>query len=194
MGKRSRADIRRSIHGRIRKKISGSAERPRLAVYRSTNHIYAQVIDDVSGKTLVSASSVEKDLRTSSGGNIKAAEAVGKAVAERAISAGISYVVFDRGGFIYHGRVKALLDATRSAGLNKEGAENGAKPKPAKEEAAPVEAAKPEAKAKPAKKTESKKESASDKAAEKKEPKAKKKSPEKKETKAEVETAEDSNE
>jgi len=121
MGTRSRADIRRSIHGRIRKKIKGTSDRPRLTVYRSTNHIYAQVVDDVSGKTLVSASTVEKDFRSTPGGNVKAAELIGKAIAERAIGAGISNVVYDRGGFIYHGRVKALLDATRAAGLNQDG-------------------------------------------------------------------------
>lgn len=119
MASKSRADIRRGVHSRIRKKVSGSAERPRLAVFRSLNHIYAQVIDDVNGKTLAAASTVEKDLKGSTGGNIEAARSVGKAVAERAIAAGISSVVFDRGGYVYHGRVKALIDATREAGLNK---------------------------------------------------------------------------
>lgn len=119
MASKSRADIRRGVHTRIRKKVSGSAERPRLAVFRSVNHIYAQIIDDVSGKTLASASTNEKALKGSTGGNIEAAERVGKAVAERAISAGISNVVYDRGGYVYHGRVKALIDASRTAGLNK---------------------------------------------------------------------------
>ncbi len=119
MAQKSRADIRRGVHSRIRKKISGSAERPRLAVFRSLNHIYAQVIDDVSGKTLAAASTTEKELKGSTGGNIEAAQKIGKVVAERAIAAGISTVVFDRGGYLYHGRVKALLDATREAGLNK---------------------------------------------------------------------------
>jgi len=119
MASKNRADIRRGVHSRIRKKVSGSAERPRLAVFRSVNHIYAQIIDDVNGKTLAAASTTEKALKGSTGGNIEAATRVGKAVAERAIAAGISNVVFDRGGFVYHGRVKALIDASRAAGLNK---------------------------------------------------------------------------
>ena len=114
-----RAEIRRGVHTRIRKKVSGTAERPRLAVFRSLNHIYAQVIDDVNGKTLAAASTTEKDLKGKTGGNIEAAQTVGKAIAERAQAAGVSQVVFDRGGYVYHGRVKALLDATREAGLNK---------------------------------------------------------------------------
>ncbi|MEK7854765.1 MAG: 50S ribosomal protein L18, partial [Acidobacteriota bacterium] len=114
---------------RIRKKVRGSAERPRLAVFRSLNHIYAQVIDDDSGKTLATASTAEKAF-TGTGGNITAAQAIGKSIAERAIAAGVSNVVFDRGGYVYHGRVKALLDATREAGLNK----NESADKPAKEE------------------------------------------------------------
>jgi large subunit ribosomal protein L18 len=119
MAQKKRADIRRGVHTRIRKKVSGTAERPRLAVFRSLNHIYAQVIDDVNGKTLAAASTTEKDLKGSTGGNIDAAQKVGKTVAERALAAGVSNVVFDRGGYLYHGRVKALLDATREAGLNK---------------------------------------------------------------------------
>jgi large subunit ribosomal protein L18 len=119
MASKSRADIRRGVHSRIRKKVSGTQERPRLAVYRSLNHIYAQVIDDMSGKTLAAASTTEKDLKGATGGNIEAAQRVGRAIAERAISAGVENVVFDRGGYVYHGRVKALLDATREAGLNK---------------------------------------------------------------------------
>lgn len=119
MAQKKRADIRRGVHTRIRKKVSGTAERPRLAVFRSLNHIYAQVIDDVNGKTLAAASTTEKDLKGTTGGNIEAAQKVGKTVAERAIAAGVSTVVFDRGGYLYHGRVKALLDATREAGLNK---------------------------------------------------------------------------
>jgi len=117
--RKSRADIREGVHSRIRKKVRGSAERPRLAVYRSLNHIYAQVIDDRGGKTLVTASTTEKGLGLKSGGNIDAAKAIGKTIAERALGAGIESVVFDRGGYVYHGRVKALLDATREAGLNK---------------------------------------------------------------------------
>ncbi len=121
MAKKSRADIRRGVHTRIRKKVTGTAERPRLAVYRSINHIYAQVIDDVSGKTLASASTVDKSFKGSTGGNVEAAAAVGKLIAERAKGAGVSEVVFDRGGYVYHGRVKALIDASREAGLNQNG-------------------------------------------------------------------------
>jgi large subunit ribosomal protein L18 len=120
MAQRDRAAVRNAVHRRIRKKVSGSAARPRLAVYRSLNHIYAQVIDDEQGTTLASASTVEKDLRSGTGGNIEAAGRVGRAIAERALAAGVSRVVFDRGGYIYHGRVKALADAMRAAGLNKE--------------------------------------------------------------------------
>jgi large subunit ribosomal protein L18 len=119
MASKSRADIRRGVHSRIRKKVSGTAERPRLAVFRSVNHIYAQVIDDANGTTLAGGSTVESALKGKTGGNIEAAERVGKAVAERALGAGVSSVVFDRGGYVYHGRVKALIDATRAAGLNK---------------------------------------------------------------------------
>ena len=119
MATKNRADIRRGVHSRIRKKVRGTSERPRLAVYRSLNHIYAQVIDDDNGKTLASASTTEKDLGVKSGGNVEAAKTVGKTIAERALAAGVSSVVFDRGGYVYHGRVKALLDATREAGLNK---------------------------------------------------------------------------
>ena len=124
--KNKRADIRRGVHSRIRKKVSGTAERPRLAVFRSLNHIYAQVIADVSGVTLAAASTTEKDLKGKTGGNVEAAQTVGKAIAERAQAAGVSQVVFDRGGYVYHGRVKALLDATREAGLNKNERASGA--------------------------------------------------------------------
>jgi len=106
------------IHERMRKKMQGTAERPRLNVYRSLNHIYVQVIDDLNGKTLVSASTAEgkkEDRRT--GGNVASAKAVGKIIAERAKAQGVTKVVFDRGGYIYHGRVKALADAAREAGL-----------------------------------------------------------------------------
>jgi large subunit ribosomal protein L18 len=119
MAQKTKADIRKGVHTRIRKKVRGSSERPRLAVYRSLNHIYAQVIDDTSGKTLATASTTEKAFSGKSGGNIDAAKFVGKTVAERALQAGVENVVFDRGGYLYHGRVKALLDATREAGLNK---------------------------------------------------------------------------
>jgi large subunit ribosomal protein L18 len=109
---------RRRVHNRIRKKVMGTAERPRLNVYRSLNHIYVQVIDDLQGVTLVSASTAEgkKDARTA-GGNVASAKAVGKSIAERAKAKGIDKVVFDRGGYIYHGRVKAIADAAREAGL-----------------------------------------------------------------------------
>ncbi len=106
------------IHQRIRKKLQGTADRPRLNVYRSLNHIYVQVIDDLHGKTLVSASTAEgkkEDRRT--GGNVASAKAVGKIIAERAKAKGVTKVVFDRGGYIYHGRVKALADSAREAGL-----------------------------------------------------------------------------
>jgi len=111
--------MRTAIHSRIRRKVKGNTERPRLAIYRSLNHIYAQVIDDRVGQTLVSASSTEKDLHSGPGGNLDAARRIGQAIAERAIAKGIEQVVFDRGGYLYHGRVKALTDAARAAGLNK---------------------------------------------------------------------------
>jgi large subunit ribosomal protein L18 len=114
----SKNEIRERVHIRIRKKLRGTSERPRLAIFRSTAHIYAQVIDDTKGVTLVAASSTEKaggDKAT--GGNIAAAKVIGKRVAERAKENGINKVVFDRGGYIYHGRVKALADAAREAGL-----------------------------------------------------------------------------
>ncbi|MFN0139061.1 MAG: 50S ribosomal protein L18 [Pyrinomonadaceae bacterium] len=130
MGQKSRADIRHGVHSRIRKKVRGTATRPRLAVFRSVNHIYAQIIDDANGKTLASASTTEKALGVKSGGNVEGAKGVGKAIAERAKKAGIESVVFDRGGYVYHGRVKALIDASREAGLNKHEADS----KPAKEE------------------------------------------------------------
>ena len=108
-----RNDIRQRIHDRIRRKLAGTTERPRLNVYRSLNHIYAQVIDDQKGETLVSASSIK--LKT--GGNVAAAKEIGKAVAEAAVKQGIKKVVFDRGGYLYHGRIKALADAAREGGL-----------------------------------------------------------------------------
>jgi large subunit ribosomal protein L18 len=112
----SRDDIRRRIHERIRAKVRGTAERPRLAVFRSLKHIYAQMIDDAQGHTLVSASSAEKN-SSASGGNIAGAKAIGRLVAERAKAKGITKAVFDRGGYLYHGRVKALAEAAREAGL-----------------------------------------------------------------------------
>ena len=107
---------RKKRHKRVRSKVSGTPERPRLNVFRSEKHIYAQVIDDLEGATLCSASSVEKDFE-GSGGNKEAARKVGKMVAERATAKGISTVVFDRGGYIYHGRVKELAEAAREGGL-----------------------------------------------------------------------------
>ena len=104
-------------HHRLRKKVAGTAARPRLAVFRSTKHIVAQVIDDRAGRTLAAASTHEPDLKSAGGGNKEAAAAVGRLVAERAKAAGITTVVFDRGGFVYHGRVAALADAARGAGL-----------------------------------------------------------------------------
>ena len=103
-------------HKRVRAKISGTAERPRLDVFRSAKNIYAQVIDDVNGVTLVSASTKDKDFQNY-GGNVEAAKAIGEAVAKRAIEKGITEVVFDRGGYVYHGRVAALAEAAREAGL-----------------------------------------------------------------------------
>ena len=110
-----RNSIRQRIHSRIRAKLAGTGERPRLNVYRSLNHIYAQVIDDQKGETLISASTLQLKLKT--GGNVAAAKEIGKAVAEEAVKKGIKSVVFDRGGFLYHGRIKALADAAREAGL-----------------------------------------------------------------------------
>ena len=112
---RQRNVIRQRVHFRIRQKMQGTSERPRLNVYRSLNHIYAQVIDDAKGVTVVSASTKASKLKT--GGNVAAAKEVGKLVAERAQEKGIKKVVFDRGGYLYHGRVKALADAAREGGL-----------------------------------------------------------------------------
>ena len=115
--KPSKNYVRKRIHGRVRKKVSGTASRPRLNVYRSNKNIYAQLIDDENGVTLVSANTNEKDLNLESKGNIEAAEQVGKLLAERAVEKGYKTVVFDRGGYLYHGRVKALAEAAREAGL-----------------------------------------------------------------------------
>ena len=112
----SKDEIRQRIHTRIRRKVSGTTERPRLAIFRSVAHIYAQVIDDAKGVTIVAASSSEKG-STATGGNVAAAKEIGKRVAERAKEKGITRIVFDRGGYLYHGRVKALADAAREAGL-----------------------------------------------------------------------------
>jgi large subunit ribosomal protein L18 len=146
MANRNRAEVRNAVHGRIRRKVRGTTERPRLAVYRSLNHIYAQIIDDEKAQTLASASTTEKSLGVSKGGNVDAAKKVGQAIAERALAAGISSVVFDRGGYLYHGRVRALTDAARAAGLNKGEAveaEAAVEEPPAEAAAAPAAEAKP---------------------------------------------------
>ena len=147
MANTSRATVREAIHRRIRRKVKGNGDKPRLAVYRSLNHIYAQVVDDQLGQTIVSASSTEKDLRGATGGNLDAARRIGKAIAERALEKGIDSVVFDRGGYLYHGRIKALTDAAREAGLNKNELEARAE-----EDAAKVEEVEVKAEEKPRKK------------------------------------------
>ena len=114
---KQKAELRVRRHRRVRKKVVGTAERPRLAVFRSNRHMTAQVIDDRAGRTLAAASTVEPSLRSGATGNREAANAVGRLVAERALAAGITRVVFDRGGFIYHGRVAALADGARAGGL-----------------------------------------------------------------------------
>jgi large subunit ribosomal protein L18 len=136
MAKRIRAEVRSAVHRRIRRKVRGTTERPRLAVYRSLNHIYAQVIDDQKARTIAAASTTEKTLGAKTGGNIEAAKLVGQTIAERALAAGVDRVVFDRGGYLYHGRVRALTDAARAAGLNKD--------EVVETEAADAEAASPE--------------------------------------------------
>lgn len=115
MAKQTRQELRLARHARIRKRVSGTPEKPRLAVYRSLKHISAQLIDDTTGTTLAAASSSEKDLKA--GGNVEGAKKVGSAIAERAKKAGVKTVVFDRGGFQYHGRVASLADGAREAGL-----------------------------------------------------------------------------
>ena len=111
------SDSRKRRHLRVRKKVRGTAARPRLAVFRSTRHIYAQVIDDVAGRTIASASTMESDARGGATGTVDAAKSVGERVASRAKDAGVETVVFDRGGFKYHGRVAAVADGARSGGL-----------------------------------------------------------------------------
>jgi large subunit ribosomal protein L18 len=117
MAKHSRNDVRLRIHTRIRSRVRGNEERPRLAVYRSVKHIYAQVIDDRKGHTLVAAASTDKKAGVAKGGNVAGAKELGRIIAERAKEKGITKVVFDRGGYLYHGRIKALADAARAAGL-----------------------------------------------------------------------------
>jgi large subunit ribosomal protein L18 len=148
MANRKRSEVRTAVHRRIRRKVRGTTERPRLAVYRSLNHIYAQVIDDEKAQTLASASTTEKSLRAKSGGNIDAAKRVGQAIAERTLAAGVGQVVFDRGGYLYHGRVKALTDAARAAGLNKNEVVEAEAAGAAEPEASEAEPAKPEGKQK----------------------------------------------
>ena len=116
----SRAKVRENKHRKLRNRFSGTAERPRLAVFRSNNHMYAQIIDDTVGNTLVSASTLQKDVKANleKTNNVDAAAYLGKVIAEKAIEKGIKDVVFDRGGFIYHGKIQALADAAREAGLN----------------------------------------------------------------------------
>ncbi len=120
INKEARSTVRAKKHLRIRNRFSGTAERPRLAVFRSNNHMYAQVIDDTEGKTLVSAATVEKSVKDAleKTNDIAAAEYLGKVIAERALEKGVTEVVFDRGGFIYQGKIKALADAAREAGLS----------------------------------------------------------------------------
>ena len=119
VSKKSRAEVRLKKHRRIRNRFSGTAERPRLAVFRSNNHMYAQIIDDTVGNTLVAASTLDKDVKAQveKTNNVDAAACVGTAIAKKAIEKGIKEVVFDRGGFVYHGKVQALADAAREAGL-----------------------------------------------------------------------------
>ena len=119
MSVKTKEDIRSRIRARIRKKISGTPARPRLAVFRSQSHIYAQLVNDDAGQTLCAASSLDKELKATQkrGANLAAAKAVGKLIADRAKEKGVTAVVFDRGGFQYHGRIKALADAAREAGL-----------------------------------------------------------------------------
>ena len=117
--KKSRAEMREKKHMRIRNRFSGTAERPRLAVFRSNNHMYAQIIDDTVGNTLVSASTLEKEIKAelNKTNDVEAAAYLGKVIAKRAMDKGISEVVFDRGGFLYHGKIEALAEAAREAGL-----------------------------------------------------------------------------
>jgi len=149
MANRNRAEVRSAIHERIRRKVRGTTARPRLAVYRSLNHIYAQLIDDEKAQTIAAASTTEKGLGLKTGGNIDAAKKIGQAIAERALAAGVDTVVFDRGGYLYHGRVKALTDAARAAGLNKNEIVEAEAPAEAEEaQAAETEIAKPKGKQK----------------------------------------------
>ena len=120
VSKKSRSEVRVNKHRKLRNRFSGTAERPRLAVFRSNNHMYAQIIDDTVGNTLVSASTLQKDVKAEleKTNNVEAAAYLGTVIAKKAIEKGITSVVFDRGGFIYHGKIKVLADAAREAGLN----------------------------------------------------------------------------
>ena len=120
VSKKSRSEVRVNKHRKLRNRLSGTAECPRLAVFRSNNHMYAQIIDDTVGNTLVSASTLQKDVKAEleNTNNVEAAAYLGTVIAKKAIEKGITSVVFDRGGFIYHGKIKALADAAREAGLN----------------------------------------------------------------------------
>jgi large subunit ribosomal protein L18 len=115
----SKEEARKARHNRVRKKVTGTPEKPRMNVFRSVNHIYVQLIDDYSRKTLAAASSIDKELKgkIKTGGNIEAAKTVGQLVARRAVDKGIKKIVFDRSGYLYHGRIKALADAAREGGL-----------------------------------------------------------------------------
>jgi len=151
MANRNRAEVRTAVHHRIRRKVRGTTARPRLAVYRSLNHIYAQLIDDEKAQTIAAASTTEKGLGLNTGGNIDAARKIGQSIDEGALAAGVDSVVFARGGYLYPGRVKALTDAARAAGLNKNEVV-------AAEAATEVEAAAPQAEEAPAKPKKAKKE------------------------------------
>ena len=120
VSKKSRSEVRENKHRKLRNRFSGTAERPRLAVFRSNNHMYAQIIDDTVGNTLVSASTLQKDVKAEleKTNNVEAAAYLGTVIAKKALEKGITTVVFDRGGFIYHRKIKALADAAREAGLN----------------------------------------------------------------------------
>ena len=117
VSKKNKAELRQKKHARIRSRLSGTPERPRLAVFRSNKHMYAQLIDDAAGNTLCAASTLDKNANLQFTDNVEAAQYVGKAIAEKALAKGVKEVVFDRGGFLYHGKVQALADAAREAGL-----------------------------------------------------------------------------
>jgi large subunit ribosomal protein L18 len=117
MAKKTRREVRHAVHKRIRAKVGGDSQRPRLAVFRSLKHIYVQIVDDATGNTVAAAATTEDPFRGRSGGNVAAAKEIGRLIANRAMEKGIKSVVFDRGGYIYHGRIKSLAEAAREAGL-----------------------------------------------------------------------------